>query len=269
MKENVLRVLNVVTTTSTILLFEVYTLTSLIYVDSFGSNWPRVIMILFYMLLSVVGFLGGLVQGIRTITKGRAGTIKWASIFQLVMFVPFMISACMIRVAIRNYSNVSEIKKYTAFIVIFLIINAILIVKLVMVKGCSRLMVVAETSKMTAWGTVGLIIVPQIAMVVGAILIGKYPVIGRVFSLSFAVIYLISIICFVRKIIEKYRCFKISIELDRRYEKAYQNITGYIPDVSGRMIIKDEQKRMEVERLKANMKNEAERRGVNDLTLYF
>lgn len=201
MKENVLRVLNVITTISTILLFGVYTITSAIYVIPFGSNWPRVIMILFYMLLSLVGFLGGFVQGIRTITNGRAGTIKWASIFQLVMFVPFMISACMIRVAIRNSSNVSEIKQYTAFIVIFLIINAILIVKLVMVKGCSRLMVVAETSKKTARWVIAIFIGMPVVIMLGHKLLEKYPIIERIFFMSVAIAFLIAIIVIAAKLI--------------------------------------------------------------------
>lgn len=189
----VLKPVNVVTVVGLIIVPFVFLIMT--FFDLIATNSFVVLgIVLLYLLLTAVGYWGGAIQGIRSIANGKAGTIRSASVFELILCVPELICSIYMISKHRRSSSSFDRTYGKVFLVIYAIMILLIIVKLLIVAKSSKTEEITAGSKGLA-GRIVLICfgVPTIIalLIIGiSKLVKAFPIIEKIFG--FAVVIIIA-----------------------------------------------------------------------------
>ena len=148
MEREILKGLNTTSVIASIILPVVFAIGSAFEVIMrFGDSFGDLVFMLVYFLLTTIGFWGNVIQGLRSISNGKRGTIISSSVFQLIMFISYIVAAGRISYIIRNSSIESTRKFMGAFIVIFLVMSILAVVKIAIAAKTSDKGTVVAGSK--------------------------------------------------------------------------------------------------------------------------
>ncbi|SCW62895.1 hypothetical protein SAMN02910456_02249 [Ruminococcaceae bacterium YRB3002] len=251
-----------------------------------------IIYMLLCVLLTTVGFWGSLIQGIRSISSGKSGTIISAAVFQLIMYVMHMTNSVLETYYLRRSSDSTMRKFFWIFDVVLALMLVINVIKIIMARksGSDDGQAAAGSPKTARKILVRFVILPvvYIALVIGvSFYLKAHPGVGRTIAFVIALVIVLAAFLFYIFVIEGHSVMfkqnniaasesrssgeedKIVYELDRRYEKEYRHITGYYPWELDYKHIESVSASDQVMRLRRKMQIEAKEKGVYGKTKWF
>lgn len=211
MEREILKGLNTTSVIASIILPVVFAIGSAFEVIMrFGDSFGDLIFMLVYFLLTTIGFWGNVIQGLRSISNGKRGTIISSSVFQLIMFISYIVAAGRISYIIRN-SNIESTRKFMGtFIVIFLVMSILAVVKIaIAAKTSDKGTVVAGSKRISRKILLYVIVLPTafVGITVGIVKFldanpGVAKVIGFIATIVLCVIA-VAVFMFVLSLLEK------------------------------------------------------------------
>ena len=304
-KDNkLLSFLNIFSVVASIFLPIVFLLKSIHYIYIMVDTISKVIIILFYLILTAIGYWGNIIQGLRAIANGRCGTLRSTSIFQLIMYIPHMIMAICIKSKINPHRD-GEHKFYMIILIFLAIICILAVLKLFLMKNDSRKIAVAtnskEISKKILLFCIAIPLTIIAAVLLFAWLVFKFPIIQTIITVIGAILFM-GVVIFFAKIILNIFCYfndggysesysnssydspnhstatyqntasnewNIIDEMNNTYYKEFKRITGESPDLLDYKIIPQGPKKDAVTNLRNSMIREAKAKNVYGKTKYF
>ncbi len=299
--DNGLKILNILIAIVSIILPPIYAVCSIATLVSAGHTWSMILVLFIYALICVIGYFGSMVKNFMTVANGKVRTIKSASVFQLLLFLPQMISALIIRCSTNNSSYNGKV--FTIFLILFAIMNILAIIRMQKTKGCTGEDVIVQGSSGIVKKILLICIVLPCVFVVCVkgfmTLVSRYPVMTKIMSMAGAIVLAIvagRIFLWVLKafswilpegnksggdsgksstpsMAHNKKTESVSNnraaaeELENRYRTAFKSIAGDSPDRLDWKIVEDS-KQSDIKALRESMKQEAKKKGV-EKTRYF
>ena len=304
--KSIMKGLNVFSTIAAFILPLIFTFRTGFSLYYMINSKTELVLLLVCSVLIVIAFLGSAVQGIRSISNGRAKTIVSASVFQLILYALQSIIAGIVMYWQRNSSYAGTRNFCRTFIIFFVILMLISVLKIFIAIRNPENGYVTEREKKTARRLgVSFVAVPA-SIILLFVFLMKFPkvaeTIGMVFTVIIAIIVLAVVLFLLYKVFmglafvdtagsgpveskpspsvrkspasnnrkqDNSGSSAVARELDNQYIEEYKIITGSHPELLDWHILKDGPKLEAVKALRKRMKQEAEKKGVEGQTKWF